>query len=344
MDEFVRALLSLNLSKLLNFHKNWLALVLGAMIWFALRCIASGFFSVDQNERVVLTTFGRAQRLGKQTTLDNPNLAGLLTEEEKQRYSYPQVKAINPGGPYFKWPWQKVHRISLAIQTENMAHDPEDREANNRGQKLEAVTKDQLNIGLKGQIRWKVSEQNLYAWLFGVKNPIAYVMGYFVAVLRERIATFEAESSKTFGGVPVSVNDLRMHLADINNHMVRECATSAPRYGVDFDASLVTVIEPPNEVEEALAAINTAHNSVASEISLAQAQADEMIEASKRAVEIRTNSANAEVEPVRQLAAQLAQLKAMGGGVLNAYLEKTRIAILSRAKTVVAEGEVHHAA
>ena len=56
---------------------------------------------------------------------------------------------------------------------------------------LEAVTKDQLNTGLTGQIRYQVSERNLYAYLFGV-NPIAHVMGYFVSVLRERIATFEA--------------------------------------------------------------------------------------------------------------------------------------------------------
>ena len=57
---------------------------------------------------------------------------------------------------------------------------------------LEAVTKDQLNTGLTGQIRYRVSERNLYAYLFGVKNPIAHVMGYFVSILRERIANFEA--------------------------------------------------------------------------------------------------------------------------------------------------------
>ena len=30
------------------------------------------------------------------------------------------------------------------------------------------------------------------AYAFGVKKPIAHVMGYFVSILRERIATFEA--------------------------------------------------------------------------------------------------------------------------------------------------------
>ena len=52
------------------------------------------------------------------------------------------------------------------------------------------------------------------------------------------------------------------------------------------------------EVESALAAINTAHNQVSSDISLAQAAADQKIVQSKRAVEIETLKAQAEVEPL----------------------------------------------
>src|SRR5207244_150394 len=105
---------------------------------------------------------------------------------------YPQVIVIPPGGPRFKWPWERIHKVSIATQTINMACDPEDASANSRGTNLEAVTKDQLNTGLKGQIRFRVSENNLYAYIFGVKQPIVHVMGYFVSVLRERIANFEA--------------------------------------------------------------------------------------------------------------------------------------------------------
>ena len=79
-----------------------------------------------------------------------------LSDEEKERYDYPQVRVIPPGGPYFKWPWEKVHKVSVATQTINMATDPENPSANYSGTMLEAVTKDQLNTGLKGQIRWQV--------------------------------------------------------------------------------------------------------------------------------------------------------------------------------------------
>src|SRR5262249_19069693 len=157
---------------------------------FVIRCLIAGFYAVDQNERAVVTTFGRAQRMGVSTTLQDP-IAQSLNEDERKRYVYPRVRVIMPGGPYFKFPWQKVHKVSIATQTVNIAFDPEAPGANQSGTVLEAVTKDQLNIGLKGQLRYGISERNLYAYLWGVQNPIAHVMGYFVSVLRELIANFE---------------------------------------------------------------------------------------------------------------------------------------------------------
>ena len=91
--------------------------------------------------------------------------------------------------------------------------------------------------------------------------------------------------------------------------MARECASSAARYGITLDASLITGIDPPPEVESALAAINTAYNQVSSDISLAQASADQKIVQSRRAVEIETLKAQAEVQPLIAMAAQLAVLE-----------------------------------
>jgi regulator of protease activity HflC (stomatin/prohibitin superfamily) len=224
-----------------------------------------------------------------------------------------------------------------------MAMDPDEPKANAGGTILEAVTKDQLNTGLNGQIRYRVAESNLYAYLFGVKVPISHVMGYFVSVLRERIASFEAplpdknregELSIVTG---VSINDLRKNLRDLNEHMERECASSAARYGIILDASLITGIDPPAEVEVALAAINTAHNQVSSDISLAQALADQKIVQSKRAVEIETLNAQAEVEPLVALADQLQVLGKSGPGALQAYLRNVRLKLYNHAQQIVRE-------
>ncbi len=319
---------------------------MGFVAWFIVRYLIAGFYTLDQNQRAVITSFGRAQRLGDATTLDDP-ISQSLVKDEKERYAYPQVRVVQPGF-YWKWPWQRVHRISIATSTTNMAFDPDAPKANQGGTILEAVTKDQLNIGLDGQIRFRVAEANLYAFLFGVKNPIAHVMGYFVSVLRERIANFESPpvviapipgepsvgNAVSFG---VSINDLRKNLRDLNEHMDRECSSSAARYGMVLDASLITGIDPPPEVESALAAINTAHNQVSSDISLAQASADQKIVQSRRAVEIETLKAQAEIEPLERMASQLAELQRGGSAVLQAYVRNVRLSLFEKADKAIVE-------
>ncbi len=321
----------------------FLGAFLGLVVWFLVRYLVGGLYTVDQNERAVKTSFGRADRVPDMTTLSDP-ISESLNADEKMRYVYPQVRVIPPGGPYFKWPWEKVYKVSVATQTLNMAFDPDDFSANQGGQILEAVTKDQLNTGLSGQIRYRISERNLYAYLFGVKRPISHVVGYFVSILRERIANFEApkalstdpEASIVTG---ISINDLRKNLRQINEGMDRECASSAARYGIVLDATLITGIDPPPEVESALAAINTAHNQVSSDISLAQASADQNIEQSKRAVEIKTLNAQAQVEPLRQMAAQLGDLRKAGDEALESYVRNKRLELYSRAQNVILEAK-----
>jgi regulator of protease activity HflC (stomatin/prohibitin superfamily) len=322
-----------------------LGIVTGFFAFLAMYCLLGGLYTVNQNERAVVTNFGKAERIGHQTTLALPQ-AEMLTAEEKERYVYPQVRVVQPGGPYLRLPWQRIHKVSMSIQTMNVALDPDVPEANSNGSFLEAVTKDQLNIHLTGQVRYKVSEQNLYAYLFGVKKPISHVMGFFISVLRESIANYEAPAIKeevtgvekpteSLARSGVSINDLRKNLNDLNEQMDRECRSSAARYGIVLDASLITGIDPPPEIESALAAINTANNEVSANISLAHAAADQKIEQSKRAVEIETNRAQAEVQPLRWLAQQIAELKRSGETALPAYLRNVRLDLFSKARRIL---------
>jgi regulator of protease activity HflC (stomatin/prohibitin superfamily) len=326
-----------------------MGIVVGLVAWFLVRYLVAGIYTVNQNERAVKTSFGRAERVGNATIASDP-ISAPLTAEEKERYSFPQVRVIPPGGPYFKWPWERVYKVNVSTQTMNMAFDPETPTANQGGTVLEAVTKDQLNTGLKGQIRYRVCERNLYAYLFGVKRPIVHVMGYFTSVLRERIANFEAPCAAPLAkdaGVPsaenaaaamgVSINDLRKNLRDINEHMDRECKSSEARYGITLDASLITGIDPPAEVESALAAINTAYNQVSSDISLAQAAADQKLVQSRTAVEIETLKAQAEAEPLKALAQQLSQLKQSGPDALGAYIRNVRLKLFSESRRAILE-------
>ena len=316
---------------------------IGVMIYFFARCILSGFYTVDQNERAVKTIFGRAQRIEGQRTSQHP-MSTHLTGDEGKRYDFPMVQAIGPG-LHFKLPWEQVYKVSIATETMNMAFDPESPRANRNGTVLDAVTRDQLNIGLTGQIRYRISESNLYAFLFGIKTPITHVMGYFVSVLREKIANYESnkatgkENAMSIGDThiseTISINDLRKNLRDINDMMIQDCRGSEARYGIILDASLITGIDPPPEVDSALAAINTAYNNVSSEISLAKASADQTIVLSKRAVEIEMLKVQAEVEPLNAMAGQLRALKSMGTEVLPNFVRNVKMGLFKKAKKVI---------
>jgi len=315
----------------------YMPFLIGALLYIVYKLLIKSLYVINQNERAVKTVFGRAERIK-----DTRDETRAFSEDEKERYNFPKLRVIQPGGPYFKLPWEKIHRVSVATSTLDMAYDPESPEANKNNTVLEAVTKDQLNIELSGQIRYRISENNIYAYLFGVKRPIAHVMGYFVSVLRERIANFEGklsgEDSKgeiLQGAGSISINDLRKNLRDINEHMDRECGVSQDRYGVVLEASLITGIEPPKEVEAALAAINTAHNEVSSDISLAQAAADQKIVQSKRAVEIETLKAESETEGLNLLFKELEALKKSGGETaLKAYVKNAKLTLLDLTKSI----------
>ncbi len=313
----------------------------GLSVYAVFRVLISGFYTVRPDERAVLTSCGRAQRMPGDTLAEDPN----LSEDEQDRYRYPAVQVIGPGGPYFKWPWQKVHKVSVATEAVDLVWDPTKAQST-----IECVTKDNLTTGVNGQIRFRINENNLYAYLFGVLSPLEHVMGFFVSVLRERIATFtdpkgqslvaddemEGEGSAVELSEGVSINDLRKNLPLLNEYMEQQCRTTAGRYGIELDAALITEIDPPSEVDRALSAINSTRNQVAADISTARADAEQQITMSNRAVEIASNNAHAEVAPLKVLAETLANIKKEGGpAALRAYLRNMRVPLLARARRIV---------
>ena len=288
-----------------------------------------GVYSIGPTERGILTSFGRAQRMAGMTS-DDPQLGSLLTDEEKRRYNYPNVRVILPGGPYFKWPWQRLYKVDMTIQAVDITWDPEIKQ-----EFIEAVTRDNLTVQISGQIRWKPCERNLYAYLFGVSHPAAHVVGYFISTLRDRIATFHGERAE--GSVEgVSINDLRRNLSLINRHMEDACRKTAARYGIEFDAALITNIDPPSDVDEALASINTTQNQVAAAVSQSRADAEQKLKMAEQAVQIALNRAEAEAAPLHELGKTLGTMHAKGGKeALESYLRNASLPLREKAAETV---------
>lgn len=307
-------------------------LLFGLLCGFGLAALLTlliGVYSVGPTQRGVITTFGRAQRL-RGLTGDDPVLGGLLSEEEKTRYNYPVVRVITPGGPYFKWPWQTLYKVDMTIQTADITWDPEVRQSF-----IEAVTRDNLTVQISGQIRWKPCERNLYAYLFGAAHPSAHVVGYFISTLRDRVATFDGENAE--GSVEgVSINDLRRNLSLINRHMEDACRKTAARYGIEFDAALITNIDPPSDVDEALASINTTQNQVAAAVSQSRADAETKLKMAEQAVQISQNRAEAEAAPLLELAKTLGAMRSGGGNeALESYLRNASLPLRERAAETI---------
>ncbi len=295
----------------------------------ALLTLVFGVYTIGPTERGVLTTLGRAQRLGPKIAED-PSLGALLSDEEKTRYDYPSVRVILQGGPYFKWPWQRLYKVGMTIQTTDITWDPEISQ-----EFIEAVTKDNLTVHIAGQIRWLPCERNLYAYLFGVAHPAAHVLGFFISVLRDRIATFQGDSHD--GAVEgVSINDLRKNLSSINRYMEEACQKTAARYGVQLDAALITNIDPPEDVDEALASINTTQNQVAASISQSKADADQKLKMAEQAVQIAQNRASAEAAPLAELGRTLGAMHREGGkAALDAYLRNAALPLREKAAQTI---------
>jgi regulator of protease activity HflC (stomatin/prohibitin superfamily) len=306
----------------------FIGLILGIGI-SALLVLLFGVYTIGPTERGVLTTFGRAQRVPG-TTAEDPILGALLTDEEKKRYNYPSVRVILPGGPYFKWPWQKLYKVGMTIQTTDITWDPDVSQ-----QTIEAVTKDNLTVAITGQIRWKPCERNLYAYLFGISFPAAHVVGYFISVLRDRIATFQGENHES-AVEGVSINDLRKNLSSINRYMEDTCRKTAARYGVELDAALITTIDPPSDVDEALASINTTQNQVAASISQSKADADQKLKMAEQAVQIAQNRAAAEAAPLLEIGKTLSAIHEQGGKpALDAYIRNASLPLRERAAQTI---------
>jgi regulator of protease activity HflC (stomatin/prohibitin superfamily) len=308
--------------------------LVGLVCYAFFRCVVSGFYTVRPDQCAVITSFGRAQRLDTQV----PQVPD-ASDEESERYQYPQVRVRGPGGPYFHFPWQRVYKVRMATETVDLCWDPTKKQST-----IEAVTKDNLTTGVNGQIRYKVSKENLYPYLFAVESPLEHVMGYFISVIRERIANFTDPKGHHLGTghseteyfEGVSINDLRKNLPLLNTYMEEQCRATARRYGIELDAALVTTIDPPSEVDHALSAINSTRNQVAADISTARADADQQITMSQRAVEIALNNAEAEVSPLKELARTLKEIKRQGGSnALRAYLRSIRIPLLIRTERVI---------
>ena len=108
---------------------------------------------------------------------------------------------------------------------------------------LDAVTKDQLNTGLTGQIRYRVSRAQPLRLSVRREEPDRPRHGLLrldPARAHRQLRGADGDATRARASRPmrtlvsgISINDLRKNLRDLNDHMDQECRSSAARYGID---------------------------------------------------------------------------------------------------------------
>ena len=216
-----------------------------------------------------------------------------------------------------------------------MAFDPEVPTANQNGQLLRRSPRISSKTGLTGQLRFRVSEQNLYAYLFGVKRPIAHVMGVF----RLSCASGSRTSPRREGWRPPRGRpERREGRRDFDQRSAQE----PPRAQRPHGARVWCVRRPVRHLPRRLAhhqhrppprrGGRARRHQHGAQPRLVGDQpgagvGDQRIVQTRRAVEIATLNAQAEVEPLTQLTNQLRELRKHGPGALDAYVRNIRLAL-----------------
>ena len=234
----------------------------------------------------------------------------------------------------------------VAIETTNMAYDPEDPDANPAAHAPEAVTKDQLNIGLTGQLRFRVVRAEPLRVSLRREEPDRAHHGLLhlgPARAHRELRSSAQIAPRRRSRALIGREPGRRHL---DQRPAQEPARPQPA-----DGRRVPVVRgalrhrarrladhrhrPAAEVESALAAINTAHNHVSARYQPGAGRG----RPEDRAVEARGRDRDPATPRPRSSrccgSRSSSALKKNGPGVLEAYLRNVRLGLLfGKAKQV----------
>lgn len=296
-----------------------LGVVLGFLVLLSI-CALRGLFRVDEGELAVLTRFGAA-----------------ITERDARS----RLKTFGPG-LHFRWPWLRVHRVTMKEQTLDLT---------GRDGGLHAMAPDGTVLRIDCILRFAPVKEDLHHFLFELEEPLEHVKELFTCLLRNEIANIgshdpardidgriayvlpsppTANLTHDAGGSSYAI--LRSDRRPLSQRIESFCSQIGKRYGVRFDAVDITDILPPDELRDALNAIMHARAQVDVAFARAQADSQRQIMAAERGVEVARARAKAIEEEIDGLAAPLIDLEREG--MLARYIARRRQEVLAQSRAL----------
>lgn len=256
-------------------------------------------FRVEEGYTAVLTSFGKA----------------LFADPEKKRLR------TWGSGLHWKYPWHRVYRVSLMERILDMS---------GREGGRTAMTEDGTILRLDLKLRYRVTVDSLYTFLFHFKNPIDQIKGRFSGLLRDAIANFRGGSETES---LVSYDRIRSDLRSLNHQVESFCRRDlSEHYGVEFKAVDLTDILPPDELADALNAVINTQTEMQSQYARAEADCQQRVLAAEKGVEIAKAKAQAVETDILTIGQFLAEL--LKNGTLGKYVERRRAEVHFGARSV----------
>jgi regulator of protease activity HflC (stomatin/prohibitin superfamily) len=262
-------------------------------------------FRVDQGHLAVLTSFGAALHgEGNKLTTFGPGL-------------------------HFKWPWQKAHCVSMMEQSVDLSGEKAGKTA---------MTDDGTILRLDSILRFHPREEQLYQYLFDLRDANDHIVSLFTCLLRNEIANYGTVASD---GRPRPVEEveggsyamLRRERRELSRR-IEEFSSKVigERYGVQFSAMDLTDILPPEELAQALNAVINAQEDADTQYANAEAECQQRVVAAERGVEVAKSRALAVETEINTLAGFLDELHRQG--TLLLYVGRRRTEVLSQSRSL----------
>jgi regulator of protease activity HflC (stomatin/prohibitin superfamily) len=263
-----------------------------AFILLLLFCLLKSFFTIDQGHVGILQTFGRVH-----TT---------------KHFSENALQLIGPGA-HWKWPWQKVQKMAMMEQCLDLS------ENSHEDKSVHALASDGTPWHLSVNLRFSPKNEQLYDYLFTLKEPVAHIRGLFLGLLRNEVAVHDI--------------NLRQERGQLHQSFARHSQEwLEDKYGITFESLDLLNVEPPEELGQALNAVLNAHLEDETLYARAEAEYQQKVLAAEMGIAIAEANAKALEKEIMTLSHYLEELQCHG--TLQLYVDRRKSEVLHDSRDV----------
>ncbi len=290
------------------FEQVFLGFLLGLSIYLLFQ-VRKIFFQVQEGSIAVVSCFGKAKTIDK----NEKNLK------------------IYASGLHFKFPWQKVRKISIKEQILDLA-------SSEKGTML--MTSDGTLLRVDSKLRFVPLINNIYSFLYAMEKPVEHIKSFFNGLLHQEIAKLSSNkivSDKYMQKYVGSYAILRTERNNLNVQIKNYCFDRMPStYGFQFEGLDIIDILPPEELAQALNAVIHAQSEAEKNFAIKEAECEQKLLAAKKGIEIakaKAKSVQAEILTHAKIIEKLEM-----NGTLKDYLERREVEVYSDSRISYIKG------